>query len=159
MGKNLEGKVMTSVLEGLRLRCLCFIPVEPISRPVSHLTVPLPGIFNPHFQKQRSSSTFQINETSLIPPLFAWDGGDGHRCGSSGLYCGNVWHTLLSSLRHIYIPPLHDSKCDLLFPNPWNNCPIYHSLKIDQDLITSQPNSRTLLETSLTVQWPTRTEI
>ena len=61
-----------------------------------------------------------------------------------------IYDTLLSPLKHILL--LHNFKYDSLFPNPWNNCPIYLSLKIDQDPITSQPNSRTLLETSLTVQ-------
>lgn len=143
---------MISVWEGLSVRYLCFIPVEMISRPVSHFAVPLPGILNPPFQNQESSGTFRVNETSLIPALFAWNGGDGHSNDVVEVAFAVATYDILflSPLRHI--PPPHDFKCDLLFPNPWNNCPIYHSLKIDQDLITSQPSSRTLLETSLTVQ-------
>lgn len=140
-------------MEGLSLRYLCFIPVEMISRPVSHLTVPLLDILNPHIQKQDSSGTFQINETSFIPTLFVWDERDGHSNDVVEVaFNVAIYDTLSSSPLFKHIPLLHNFKCDLLFPNPWNNCPIYRSLKIDQDLITSQPSSRTLLETSLTVQ-------
>ena len=95
---------MTSVLEGLSLRYLCFIAVEMISRPVSHLTVPLPGILNPQFQKQESSGTFQINETSLIPTLFAWDGEDGHSNDVVEVaFTVAIYDTLSSPLLGIYL--------------------------------------------------------
>lgn len=54
----MEGKVMTSVIEGLSLRYPYFIPVEMISKPVSYLTVPLLNTVSPHIQKQKSSGTF-----------------------------------------------------------------------------------------------------
>lgn len=64
------------------------------------------------------------------------------------------WPSLWQYLRHSPLPSSAFISSpqliwDLVFPSLWNNCPIYLSLKIDQDLVTCQPTSRLLLEISL----------
>lgn len=110
------------------------------------------------FKNREPSGSFQLTGHHLYLLYFAWGGGDEHSNDVVEVkFTVAVYDTPFCPLMHI--PLLHNFKCNSLFPNPWNNCPIYLSLKIDEDLVTSQPNSRTLLEFSLTVQWPARTEM
>lgn len=109
------------------------------------------------FKNREPSGSFQLIGRHLYLLCFAWGGVDVYSTDVVEVaFTVAVYDTLPSPLKHIL---LHNFKYDSLFPNPWNNCPIYLRLKIDQDPITSQPNSRTLLDTSLTVQWPARTEM
>ena len=104
-----------------------------------------------HSRIGSSSGSSQLIGHHLYLFHFAWGGVDVNGDDMIELFFTvAIYDTLLSPLKHI--PLLYNFKYNLIFPNPWNNCPIYLSLKIDQDLVTSQPNSRTLLETSLAVQ-------
>ena len=60
----------------LSLRCLYFIPGERTLKPVSHLSVPLLDLLNPHIQKQGALWLLLIQRASFIPTLFCRGEGD-----------------------------------------------------------------------------------